>query len=217
MPKERISPILLLIAALTFVVIIALVTRTILTRPTQTTVNDVVILDGAESFDGITRLDPTPITDVTLTDTNGQTVPFSAYQGRYVLTYFGFTHCPDVCPITMSDFRLVKQLLGEQAENVTFLMVSVDGERDTPVVLDRFVKRFDPSFMGLTGTEAVIRPFAAQFNADFMINKLPGATHYTVDHTTSSYLVDPEGNLVAKYLYGIDPQVIADDLRERLS
>ncbi|MCU0496546.1 MAG: SCO family protein [Anaerolineae bacterium] len=216
MPKQRISPVLLMITAFTLVIIVALITRMVLTQPTQTTSNDVVILQDAESFDGVTRLDPTPITDVTLTDTNGQTMAFSAYQGRYVLTFFGFTHCPDVCPITMSDFRQVKQLLGEHSENVTFLMISVDGERDTPAVLDRFVKRFDPSFIGLTGTEAVIRPFALQFGAEFTLNKSPGAANYTVDHTASSFLVDPQGNLVAKYLYGIDPQVIVDDLVARL-
>ena len=94
---------------------------------------------------------PKAMGDFTLTDQNGKPMNFSDLRGSPVLMFFGYTYCPDVCPLTMSDYRRVKTALGDKAANVKFMMVSFDGNRDSPEVMKRYVEAFDSTFIGLTG------------------------------------------------------------------
>jgi protein SCO1/2 len=158
---------------------------------------------------------PRPLSDFTLTDQRGDAFGLDNLKGNYALVFFGFANCPDYCPTTMADFTQVKAALGDEAENVDFVFVSVDGERDTPEALARFVRRFDPSFIGLTGDEEAISMVAEQYGVEYAVRKDLAAENgfYPVDHSTRSYLVSPDGALIAEYAYGTLPNDIAESIR----
>jgi len=107
----------------------------------------------------------------------------------------------------------VKALMGEAGEQVSFVFVSVDGERDTPEVLNAYVPRFDPSFIGLTGTEEEVRALGVPFGLQFTLNKeSPEDREYSVDHSTLGYIIDPQRSLHTLISYNTDAQVTADYL-----
>src|SRR5262249_53300641 len=112
---------------------------------------------------------PFPIHDFTLTNQTGAPLRLTDLRGRIVLLFFGYTHCPDVCPLTLANFTRVKKLLGAQSDGVTFVFVTVDSQRDTPEVIRAFLNQFDPDFIGLTGDEATLRNMAAEYGAYFSI------------------------------------------------
>jgi protein SCO1/2 len=163
---------------------------------------------------GITALvPPEPIPDFTLTNNLGEEARQSDFAGRYAVFFFGFTNCPDFCPLTLANYAQVKRLMGAAGDAVSFVFVSVDGERDTPEVLNRYVPRFDPSFIGLTGSEEAVRALGVPFGLQFTLNKeSPDDMEYSVDHSTLGYVVDPQGQLNTLISYNTDPQVIADYL-----
>jgi protein SCO1/2 len=163
---------------------------------------------------GITALvPPEPLRDFTLTNNLGEEMRLSDFAGRYVVLFFGFTHCPDFCPLTLANYAQVKALMGEAGERVAFVFVSVDGERDTPEVLNAYVPRFDPSFIGLTGTEEEVRALGVPFGLQFTLNKeSPEDREYSVDHSTLGYIIDPQRSLHTLISYNTDAQVTADYL-----
>lgn len=163
---------------------------------------------------GLTALvPPEPLPDFTLTNNLGEATRLSDFAGRYVVMFFGFTHCPDFCPLTLANYAQVKGLMGEAGERVSFVFVSVDGERDTPEVLNAYVPRFDPSFIGLTGTEEEVRALGAPYGLQFTLNKeSPEDTDYSVEHSTLGYVVDPQRNLHTLISYNTEAQVTADYL-----
>ncbi len=109
----------------------------------------------APDVPGVTPVDPPKaLTDFTLPDDKGDALTFSSLQGKYTLMFFGYTHCPDYCPTTLAHWTLIKTALGSDADKLNFVFISVDGERDTPEVMQRYLSRFDDSFIGLTGDEA---------------------------------------------------------------
>jgi protein SCO1 len=151
--------------------------------------------------------------DFTLIDQQGQETHLHDLRGQFVLLAFGYTHCPDICPITLATFRRIKEQLGDQAAQVTFVWVSVDGTRDTPERLREYISMFDPAFVGMTGDEAASRAAISAFNGDFTLNTYGGLReNYTVDHTASTFLVDPQGRWVRTYSYGTNASVIAQDV-----
>jgi protein SCO1/2 len=164
---------------------------------------------------GITAITPPdPLPDFTLTGMEGEPIRLSDFNGRYVMLFFGFTHCPDFCPLTLANHRQIKQLLGEQANEVAFVFVSVDGERDTPEVLGRYVRAFDPEFIGMTGSEADVRAMGVPYGLSFTLNKeTPDDESYTVDHSTLSYIIDPQQRFHAVISYATPAEVVADYLR----
>jgi protein SCO1/2 len=163
---------------------------------------------------GITALvPPEPLPDFTLTNNLGQETSLSDFAGSYVVMFFGFTHCPDFCPLTLANYAQVKQLMGDAGERVSFVFVSVDGERDTPEVLNAYVPRFDPSFIGLTGTEEDVRGLGVPYGLQFTLNKeSPDDTEYSVEHSTLGYVIDPQRNLHTLISYNTDAQFTADYL-----
>ena len=134
-----------------------------------------------------------PQADFHLTDHNGKPRSLEDFRGKVVVMFFGYTHCPDVCPTTLANFAQTMRLLGKDAERVQVLFVTVDPERDTRVLLAKFVPAFDPSFLGLYGDAQATASAAKSFRADYQ--KVPAKHGYYMDHSTFTYLVDTQGKL----------------------
>lgn len=178
----------------------------------------VALVEGGEIFDGVTIYDPPqPLSDFTLTSHTNEPFSLSDLRGKAVLLYFGYTRCPDFCPLTMLEFKQVKKALGEQADQVAFVFISVDGARDTPAVLANFIARFDPDFIALTGDEPTLRRIGADYNLQFAKVERSGSDNYLVDHTASTFLIAPDGRLVERFAFGTDAGVIAEQIRARLA
>jgi protein SCO1/2 len=128
-----------------------------------------------------------------LTDHTGKPRRLEDFRGKAVVLFFGFTHCPDICPTTLADIAGAVKSLGPDAERVQVLMVSVDPERDTQEALAKYVTAFDPRFLGLRGDLEATRKVAQEFKIYFEKRK-QGAS-YTVDHSAQSYVIDPQGRL----------------------
>lgn len=160
---------------------------------------------------GITPVEPgMELQDFTLPGNTGEDVSLSDWRGDYALLFFGYSHCPDFCPNTLAEFTQIADALGEDAERVRFVFVSVDGERDTPEVLDEYVSRFDPSFTGLQGNEETLGQIAGEYGLQYELHTDDADENgnYAVDHTTYSYLIDPEGRLRAIISYSADDEDI---------
>ena len=134
------------------------------------------------------------ITDFTLIDNEGNDFPFKKFEGKWNVLLFGFTFCPDICPITMKQLAEVKEKLGDKSKKVRFYLASVDPIRDTPEKMDIYLNNFDEEFIGLTGAIDKIYTFATQVNVPFSPVVESDDPFYTVDHTGSLVLIDPQGN-----------------------
>lgn len=134
-----------------------------------------------------------PNLDFHLTNDSGKAVTGKDYRGKVVMLYFGYTHCPDVCPLTMTRMHVVMQQLGKDADQVRFLFVTVDPERDTVPVLHQYVTAFDPHDIGLTGTPAQIRALAKRYRAAFSRGKSTSNGGYEVNHSAAIYVFDRHG------------------------
>jgi protein SCO1/2 len=155
--------------------------------------------------------------DFALTDHHGKVRTLADFKGKAVLVFFGYTHCPDVCPTTLAELANVMKQLGPQAEKVQVLFVTVDPQRDTPALLAKYMPAFDPRFLGMSGDKAALDAVAKEFKVFYQ--KVPGndAGSYTMDHTAGSYVFDPQGRirLFVRHGQGADP--IAHDLKILLS
>ncbi len=152
-----------------------------------------------------------------LTGHDGKPRSLKDFQGRAVVVFFGFAHCPDVCPTTLAKLAGVVKAMGAKGDQVQVLLVTVDPERDTPQVLQPYVTAFNPGFLGLTGTVDQVAAVAKEFRV--VAEKQPGATPetYTVDHSAGIYIFDPTGRL-RLYVAGNQPaSVIQHDLELLLS
>ena len=132
---------------------------------------------------------------LSLTDHTGKLRNMNDFKGKVVVLFFGYTHCPDVCPTTMAELAQALQQLGPDAKRVQVLFVTVDPERDTPQVLSQYVQAFNPSFVGLRPSDAQLAKVAKDFRVYYA--KVPGASpdSYTMNHTAASYVFDPSGKL----------------------
>ena len=130
-----------------------------------------------------------------LVDHHGQLRRLEDFRGKAVVLFFGYTHCPDVCPTTLADLAQVMRQLGPLADRVQVLFVTVDPERDTQQVLAKYVPAFDPRFLGLRGDAEATRAAAKEFKIYY--EKRPGKTpgEYSVDHSAQTYVFDPQGRL----------------------
>ena len=135
-----------------------------------------------------------PTLAFTLTDDQGKTVSAADYRGKVVLLYFGYTHCPDVCPLTMAHLHVVMQRLGKLADGARILFVSVDPARDTPAVLHAYVNAFDPRAVGLTGSASDIEALVKRYRASFTREPSTGDGNYEVSHSSAIYVFDRDGN-----------------------
>jgi protein SCO1 len=128
-----------------------------------------------------------------LPDTSGRLRHLADFRGKTVVVFFGFTHCPDVCPTTLAELAGVVKSLGADGERVQVLFITVDPERDTPEDLAKYVHAFDPRFIALRGDLAATQRVAKDFKIYFEKRK-QGAS-YTIDHSAQSYVIDPQGRL----------------------
>jgi protein SCO1/2 len=151
--------------------------------------------------------------DFHLTDHTGKARTLADFRGKVVTLFFGYTHCPDVCPTTLSDMRQVMDKLGKDSERVQVLFVTLDPGRDTPELLARYVPAFHSSFLGLYGNEENTAKTAKDFKIFFQLQ--PGKTPetYTVDHTAGTLVFDTQGRLRLFLNYGLSPDLIASDIR----
>jgi protein SCO1/2 len=141
-----------------------------------------------------------------LTDHTGKPRHLEDFRGKAVVLFFGFTHCPDVCPTTLVDVSNALKTLGPDAGRVQVLFVTVDPERDTPDALAKYVTAFDPRFLGLRGDSAATQRAAKEFKIYY--EKRKSGDSYSVDHSGQSYVLDPQGRL--RLL--VRPDRIAEDL-----
>ncbi|SNS19983.1 protein SCO1/2 [Noviherbaspirillum humi] len=154
--------------------------------------------------------------DFQLTDHTGKTRALADFKGKAVVVFFGYTHCPDVCPTTMAEMAATMKQLGQDADRVQVLFVTVDPERDTPELLAKYVPAFDPRFLGLTGSPEAVDKVAKEFKVFYQ--KVPGKTpgSYTIDHTAGSYVFDPQGRIRLFVRHGQGPDALAHDLKQLL-
>jgi protein SCO1/2 len=159
---------------------------------------------------------PAQIRAFQLTDSEKRpfTVRNLTHQWSFIL--FGFTYCPDICPTTLSVMtELRKKLLLErsEAEDINFILITVDPKRDTPEMLKQYVQHFDRHFLGLSGTEAQIRNLAKQLGASFEITQQEGSESYTVSHSAAVYLIDPQARHFATYLVPLEAELMSQRFR----
>lgn len=151
--------------------------------------------------------------ELRLSGHDGKPRSLEDFRGKVVAVFFGFTHCPDVCPTTLATMKAVKEKLGPDGDRLQVIFVTVDPERDTPDLLAKYVTAFDPAFVGLHGSTEAIAQTAKAFKVYYQ--KVPGKTPdtYTMDHTASTYLYDPQGRLRLFVRHGQAVDPIAADVR----
>ena len=152
-----------------------------------------------------------------LTDQNGQRRTLEEFRGKLVFVFFGFTHCPDVCPTTLAEMAGIMKALGPESERLQVVFITLDPERDTPELLASFVPAFHPSFLGLTGDQVTIDKVAKDFKV--FAQKVPGkdGKSYTIDHTAGSYVFDAQGRIRLFVRHGQPDDALLKDLRQLLA
>ena len=137
------------------------------------------------------------------------------FRGKPLLVFFGYTHCPDVCPTTLFDVSEVMRRLGREADRAAALFITVDPQRDTPATLKDYLSSFDPHLRGLTGSTDATAAVAKAYRVYY--KKVPTeGDDYTMDHTAIVYLMDKDGHFVAPFSLRRTPEAAADDLRRYL-
>jgi len=150
-----------------------------------------------------------------LSDPSGRRISLADQKGKTVVLAFGYTHCPDACPTTLTGLAEVRRLLGPDASRLQVIFVTIDPERDTAQLLGQYVTAFDPTFVALRGNESETDAVATAYHADYRIMNYQG--EILVDHTTDSYLIDTAGRTRIVLPHSLSPREIADDVREVLT
>lgn len=160
---------------------------------------------------------PTPATSVnpgsfTLVDHNGSQVTDRSYHGKFVMIFFGYTFCPDVCPTELTIIADALDAIGPLANEVQPILISVDPKRDTPEVLAEYVSSFHPGLVGLTGSRAEIDRLVKAYKAYYKIQDKYDQVDYAIDHTALTYLLDREGKFVTTFPYAMEAEKVAEKL-----
>lgn len=150
----------------------------------------------------------------TLVNQHGQTVTDETFRGRWMLVFFGFTHCPDVCPTALNDMSSVLAELGAAADKLQPIFITVDPERDTVEAMSQYVANFDPRIVALTGTPEQIAQAAKAYRVYY--KKVPQGDEYTMDHTGILYLMDPQGRFITHFTPNTPPADMATRIRKLL-
>ena len=169
------------------------------------TVAAIVYTTNKPTFKGAVITPPWSAPEIKLTDQNGQPFTMSNQRGKVVLLFFGYTNCPDECPLTMAHLKLVLESLGDQAKDVQVVMVSTDPARDTPQALKDFMNHFNPSFLGLTGPLGELQKAWRGYGVTV---EGGGETH-----STYLYVIDLSGNIRETFLPDAEPNNITADVR----
>lgn len=151
-----------------------------------------------------------------LTDPGGAPRSIADFRGKVVLVFFGYTHCPDMCPTTLAKMAAAVRRLGADGEGVQGLFITLDPKRDTPDVLAQYVPAFHPTFLGLRGDEATTARTAQDFKVFFSLQPPDAQDNYTVDHQAAIFAFDPQGRLRLYIRADAQVETIVHDVRELL-
>lgn len=190
--------------------------KNVLLRIVLATIVIIIILLGCqpERFKGNEMPKDIQTTDFTLTDQNGKPFTLSDQKGNVVLMFFGYTYCPDVCPMTLSTWMQVQDTLGDDANQVKFVYITVDPERDTPERLKDHLSIYSPDFIGLTGSRETLDSVYSAYGVYHDRNDVEGSEGvYFLSHTSSTYVIDPEGNWRLLLPYGTSVSDIVHDAK----
>ncbi|HNC08126.1 MAG: SCO family protein [Chloroflexota bacterium] len=168
------------------------------------------------SFHGTVINPPLPVTDFSLQTANEEVFRLSEQKGKIVLLFFGYTSCPDVCPVTLATFKQVNDNLGEDAQKVRFVMITADPDRDTPDKVAEYAARFNPEFIGLSGDMTALASIWKELGVFVEKQESDSAAGYLVSHTASVYVLNQSGSLFMTFPYGTTATEIADDIRQIL-
>lgn len=149
-----------------------------------------------------------------LTDPGGRKRTLADFHGKVVAVFFGYTHCPDVCPTTLYDFSQAMTLLGKDANKVQVLFVTLDPERDTPQKLAQFVPAFNPTFLGLYADPAHTAQVAKDYQVYYRKQPVDKLGNYSIDHSAFTYVYDADGHVRLRMPYGEAPADITSDIRQ---
>ena len=153
--------------------------------------------------------------DFRLTDADGHERSLADYRGKYVMVFFGYVYCPEVCPTALIRAAEARNGLGADREKVQVITITLDPERDSPAAIGKYAVAFDPSFVGLWGTPERIREVAKEFRVYYQ--KVPIGQSYSVDHTALTYIFDPEGRLRLAMGHQLTRDQYIADLRRLMS
>jgi protein SCO1/2 len=171
----------------------------------------------SHAFAGVAPNPIGPAPDFALTDENGQPFKLSDLRGKWILLAYGYTHCPDVCPLTLSRLRDVKKTIDANGDRVQVVFVTIDPERDTPDIMQKYVshfdQQFDQKFKGLSGTPPEIAQAAKAYNVKYEKKDSTSAGGYSMGHTAEVYLIDPQFRWRMTFPFGIKAEEIAADLQ----
>ncbi len=178
-----------------------------------------VLWHESEKLPGLGRVVSTGQADVggpfRLTDQTGKSMGDRDFRGRYMLIYFGYSFCPDVCPTTLGVMAEALDKIGEKSRRVVPIFITIDPERDTPKVLGEYMKAFGPSFVGLTGKPDQIQDVEKKYRVYAVKRPLAGGG-YGMDHSSVIYLMGPDGKLVSYYDEAISPDDLAKELKQKV-
>ncbi len=169
------------------------------------------------TFGGTLLQSPQPAYDFAFKGPENRTYRLSDFSGKVVLIFFGYTYCPDVCPITLDTLSDVLSALGTKADRVQAVMITVDPARDTPQRLEEYLQRYKAPILGLSGSEEDIIRAAVAYGVSFQRREGPTPEQYFMDHTATIMLVDPKGYLRVVYPYATRADAIVSDIRYILS
>ena len=216
--KSRNSWLVYLVGTLTgaIVLVAVYIAYLLFTTPQPTP----LIITPQAVLNGITVIEPPlPMSDFMLNDQQNEPIQLSDLAGKPTLLTFGFTHCPDVCPITLGEMRNIHEALGANADALNFVFISVDGERDTPDILRDYFEllHVDSFLVGMTGTPEAVRELSAEYGVEFIYNEADENGNYDVSHTAGMFLLDANQNWIRRYTYGTLAQVITADIEPLLN
>jgi protein SCO1/2 len=175
------------------------------------------IIDQPYQYQGSIIDPPVEAADFQLKSSDGSKFQLQNFRGKFVLLYFGYTFCPDVCPTTLYDLSRVKNNLGEKADDMVVAMITVDPERDALDTLGKYVTTFDPSFYGLSADIKTLEKVWADYGVYRDIREVAGSAGYLVDHTARIYVIDRQGRLRITFPFGMLWEGMADDLSHLLN
>ncbi|MDQ7036177.1 MAG: SCO family protein [Anaerolineae bacterium] len=169
------------------------------------------------AFNGITAIEPPLLmSDFTLTNQHNEPIRLRDLSGKPILITFGFTSCPDICPFTLGEMRSIHEALADNADDINFVFISVDGERDTPDTLrDYFdLLRVDTFLIGMTGTPDSVRQLGDEYGVNFIYDEADDSGNYGVTHTAGMFLLDENQNWIRRYTYGMQASLIIEDIQQ---
>lgn len=196
---------------------------------TGDSVSTAEVVPGSDGFAGVQVPDAPPAPALALTEHGGAPFSLASQRGKVVLLFFGYTNCPDICPNTMSTWVRAKKQLGADTSKVRFVFITVDPERDTPEVAQRYARQFDPSFVGLSGTPAQLDSLQRAFRVTSYREPSPAhgdaaasgqeghAAHgapYTMVHASRMFVIDAAGRWRLVEPAGASAEVLLGDLRK---